>query len=289
MTRKLSLLCAVLVFAVAGAYAAPGKKDCRQLNPYYGAPQCKKIEKACARMCCDKSFAFGEKKAAKKHMMAKKHHMKMNAKKGKKECRALNPYVGAKQHRHEMPKCAHKDGCEQLNPYYGAPQCFNCKQLIMRKKGCDCSKMTCTAFKAPPPAPRKPAAHEELAKVATVQKTDKGTTRLSFNTPILFDTNSPNMQSVSKPEIAKIAKVLKEHKDVHVVVEGYTDSTGNAAYNVDLSERRAKSVADELIANGVQPANVSYKGYGAANPIASNDTKEGRAKNRRVELDITTK
>jgi OOP family OmpA-OmpF porin len=82
--------------------------------------------------------------------------------------------------------------------------------------------------------------------------------------------------------IQKFADFLKQHPEVKAEIQGYTDNRGSAAYNKKLSERRAKAVYEALINLGVSKEQLSYKGYGAENPIASNDTEEGRAKNRRV-------
>ena len=78
---------------------------------------------------------------------------------------------------------------------------------------------------------------------------------------------------------------VKKYPGSKVRVEGYTDSTGTEDYNQALSERRAETVSSYLVKEGaVEPANVTAAGYGETNPIASNKTKEGRAKNRRVEI-----
>jgi len=88
------------------------------------------------------------------------------------------------------------------------------------------------------------------------------------------------------PALREIADVLKAHPDAKITVEGYTDNTGDPAYNLTLSQKRANSVMNQLIAYGVDSSALSSKGYGQANPIADNKTSAGRAKNRRVELDI---
>ena len=80
---------------------------------------------------------------------------------------------------------------------------------------------------------------------------------------------------------------MKKYPDNTVRVAGYTDSLGDPNYNVDLSQRRAKAVAMELVKEGVPAKNVSFIGYGAANPVATNKTRQGRAQNRRVELEIS--
>ena len=87
--------------------------------------------------------------------------------------------------------------------------------------------------------------------------------------------------------LTKVADKLKACPDSKAAVGGYTDNTGDDAINIPLSENRAKSVGDFLISQGVTGANVTSKGYGAANPIASNDTPDGRAQNRRVEITIS--
>jgi OOP family OmpA-OmpF porin len=70
------------------------------------------------------------------------------------------------------------------------------------------------------------------------------------------------------------------------VLKGYTDSVGPASYNLKLSEMRAKAVAKALEERGIDASRLTAKGFGESNPIASNDTPEGRAKNRRVEVDL---
>jgi OOP family OmpA-OmpF porin len=78
-----------------------------------------------------------------------------------------------------------------------------------------------------------------------------------------------------------------ETKEIGITLTGYTDSIGSEAYNQQLSERRANAVRDYLVNDlGVNPANVTASGKGEADPAASNDTREGRAKNRRVEMDV---
>jgi len=82
------------------------------------------------------------------------------------------------------------------------------------------------------------------------------------------------------------AAVLERQSDIRVRIEGHTDSTGLEAYNQGLSERRAKAVEDFLISKGVSADRLETEGYGPSSPIAPNDTREGRAMNRRVELKV---
>ena len=88
------------------------------------------------------------------------------------------------------------------------------------------------------------------------------------------------------PALTEAASMLDEYPNLKVMVGGHTDSSGSEAYNQGLSERRAKSVADWLAANGVAPERLQVKGYGELNPKYDNKTKEGRKLNRRVEIDV---
>jgi outer membrane protein OmpA-like peptidoglycan-associated protein len=103
---------------------------------------------------------------------------------------------------------------------------------------------------------------------------------------ISFDTD----QSAIRPEfygtLNQVSDTLKQYPKTMIDVVGHTDSTGTEAYNQSLSERRARAVADYLVAQGVQSVRLATRGYGETQPIASNETPEGRALNRRVELKI---
>ena len=80
---------------------------------------------------------------------------------------------------------------------------------------------------------------------------------------------------------------LNDNASVQVEIGGHTDNTGSKALNVELSKNRAKSVHDYLVEKGIDPARLSYKGYADEEPVASNDSVSGRAKNRRTEFKIT--
>jgi peptidoglycan-binding protein ArfA len=108
-----------------------------------------------------------------------------------------------------------------------------------------------------------------------------------LKTPINFDTNRNALAANSTRLVAQIAGKVKSCGDVKVVVTGYTDNTGSDAINVPLSASRAKAVADALVADGVAAADVTSKGAGSANPIASNDSPAGRAQNRRTEITVS--
>jgi len=103
---------------------------------------------------------------------------------------------------------------------------------------------------------------------------------------ITFDTDSDQVRSGFHEVLDSVTLVLNEFKDTRIEIKGYTDSTGSFEYNQGLSERRAQSVGRYLMNRQVAPARIQTVGYGPRYPIASNDTPEGRAQNRRVEIDL---
>lgn len=107
-------------------------------------------------------------------------------------------------------------------------------------------------------------------------------------TGVTFAPNQARLTANAKQVLNIVGQSLKEHPDAHVEVAGYTDSTGSTTRNAKLSQARAQSVRAYLIQLGVPAEQVTAKGYGPANPIAPNDTPDGRAKNRRVELHRTS-
>lgn len=102
----------------------------------------------------------------------------------------------------------------------------------------------------------------------------------------LFAHNSAELSAEGKASLATILETLTTHPQASATIVGHTDSSGSEKYNQDISERRAQAVADYLIGEGVNPEQVVASGEGELNPIASNDTAEGRSQNRRVEVDI---
>jgi outer membrane protein OmpA-like peptidoglycan-associated protein len=110
---------------------------------------------------------------------------------------------------------------------------------------------------------------------------------VKFNSAILFDTGKSKLKPASEKDLTEFAKVLKEFKDTDLVVEGHTDNKGKKKTNEKLSVARAKSVIAFLEAQGVEGNRMTPKGYADDRPVAPNDTKEGRAQNRRVQIQIT--
>ncbi len=103
---------------------------------------------------------------------------------------------------------------------------------------------------------------------------------------IFYEVNSYDLQEQSKIELDALVKFMKENKDVKILIGGHTDNVGTVVYNQKLSENRAGSVYKYLIFNGVDQSRLQYQGYGPNQPIATNTTEEGRAKNRRTEITI---
>ncbi len=103
---------------------------------------------------------------------------------------------------------------------------------------------------------------------------------------VYFDTNRSEVKGTSAETLDRLAGIFQEYPKTVILVEGHTDSAGSEEYNMSLSERRAQSVADYLIAHGVDASRFTVKWYGESQPRADNSTAEGKAKNRRVELGI---
>jgi OOP family OmpA-OmpF porin len=102
---------------------------------------------------------------------------------------------------------------------------------------------------------------------------------------IYFDTGKADIKPESAQAIAEIGKLLKADPELKIYVVGHTDNTGSVEVNVKLSEARAQAVMQALIRDhAITPARLRANGCGQYAPVASNDTEEGRAKNRRVEL-----
>ena len=102
-----------------------------------------------------------------------------------------------------------------------------------------------------------------------------------------FAAGSARLLPESDGLLKAIAQLLIDHPEVeHLVVEGHTDSSGNARSNLELSRNRAAAVVKWLVANGVSARRLASRGFGSTTPIASNDTPEGRARNRRVEFRV---
>lgn len=103
-----------------------------------------------------------------------------------------------------------------------------------------------------------------------------------------FAFDSDEISPAYKEDLAEVARQIKTFPNIRVKAEGYTDSVGTAEYNFELSRRRAKAVAYFLISQGVDSGIITFTGHGKNAPVAPNNTAEGRAKNRRVEIFVFT-
>jgi outer membrane protein OmpA-like peptidoglycan-associated protein len=103
---------------------------------------------------------------------------------------------------------------------------------------------------------------------------------------IFFDVNKFDLKPASTSELDKLAALLLDNPTVRIQLSGHTDNVGKAEDNLVLSNNRAQAVVKYLVAHGIDPQRLTFKGYGATQPVAGNDTEEGRAKNRRTELKV---
>ena len=126
---------------------------------------------------------------------------------------------------------------------------------------------------------------KELEKVAETRRTDDGIL-VQLKSDILFRTDSAVLKPAAVEQLTKVGDVLAKYPEDRIRVEGYADSTGSARHNEELSRRRADAVRAVLLGRGVKEPQVTALGMGDAQPVASNATTAGRAKNRRVELHI---
>ena len=104
---------------------------------------------------------------------------------------------------------------------------------------------------------------------------------------VLFDTGKYSLRPVAREKLAKLEGIVSGHPGLKLAVEGYTDSVGGDDYNQKLSEQRSNGVRDYLTQQGMPAASITSQGFGKTQPVASNETAEGRQKNRRVELVIS--
>lgn len=120
-----------------------------------------------------------------------------------------------------------------------------------------------------------------------VRETDNGRA-IMLNLPngVTFATNSYSLEPQFLRTLDRIADSMVQFPESLIDVYGFTDSTGSVGYNQRLSEQRAQAVANYLIGHGVSSGRIRSQGFGVGNPVASNDTEDGRARNRRVEIKI---
>ena len=127
---------------------------------------------------------------------------------------------------------------------------------------------------------------KEALPGAEVERVGEGIMLTLGENAIRFATNKSTLTAEAKANLEKLVPVLNNYENTNIVIYGYTDNTGKVEYNLALSGKRAASVKDYLSTKGVDGARINTKGLGIEDPIATNDTAEGRSKNRRVEFAI---
>ncbi|MCE8002135.1 OmpA family protein [Billgrantia ethanolica] len=136
------------------------------------------------------------------------------------------------------------------------------------------------ADRTPPPEPvaePEPMPEPEPAPVTEFEP-------VTLDSEVTFAFDSDEIRPGAYPTLDQVATTLRENPNLRVRIEGHTDSVGSPQYNVGLSERRANSVRDFLVSRGIAENRMTTRGFGEERPVATNDTDEGRAQNRRVEI-----
>jgi len=103
---------------------------------------------------------------------------------------------------------------------------------------------------------------------------------------VSFEVNGARLSAMSSMQIDNLVNIVQQHGNKMISIEGHTDNTGDSSYNLSLSEHRAQAVQEALVARGVNPNRIRIQGFGETRPLASNSTRSGRQKNRRVEIII---
>jgi outer membrane protein OmpA-like peptidoglycan-associated protein len=122
---------------------------------------------------------------------------------------------------------------------------------------------------------------------ADVERVGEGIRLVLKEDAVRFDVNKSTLTSQAKANLDKLVPVFNSYADTNIEIFGYTDSTGKPEYNLTLSQKRAETVKMYLISKGLVASRFKTSGYGIADPIATNETKEGQSQNRRVEFAIT--
>ena len=126
---------------------------------------------------------------------------------------------------------------------------------------------------------------EQDIEGAKVERIGEGI-KITFDSGILFDVNKASLKQASETNLTNLAEILNKYEDTNILLEGHTDATGSEEYNLELSKKRAQSVSNYLAMNKVDATRFTIMGYGEMQPMVTNDTEEGRAQNRRVDIAI---
>jgi outer membrane protein OmpA-like peptidoglycan-associated protein len=128
---------------------------------------------------------------------------------------------------------------------------------------------------------------DEAIPGAEVKRVGEGIQLVLNENSVRFDTNKSTLTADAKANLEKLVPVFTDYPDTDITIFGYTDITGPADYNLKLSKERAASVRNYLVGKGIASVRFNVTGLGIADPIASNETIDGRSQNRRVEFAIT--
>jgi outer membrane protein OmpA-like peptidoglycan-associated protein len=126
------------------------------------------------------------------------------------------------------------------------------------------------------------SAGKDYKKDIVLDRTSGGNTRLL----VFFDFNKAELKNESKPDLNRAVNFLKQNPGLRIEIAGHTDSVGTDQYNKKLSQDRAESVRQYLIAGGIDAGRLKAVGYGESQPVADNGTDDGKARNRRVEMRV---
>jgi outer membrane protein OmpA-like peptidoglycan-associated protein len=120
---------------------------------------------------------------------------------------------------------------------------------------------------------------------ATIERVGEGI-KITFDSGLMFDVDKATLKPASKTNLTNLAVILNKYEDTNILLEGHTDATGSDEYNLELSNKRSQSVANFLATQNVNATRFTIMGYGESQPIADNESAEGRSLNRRVEVAI---
>lgn len=132
---------------------------------------------------------------------------------------------------------------------------------------------------------KQAAEMEKDLEGARIERIGEGI-KITFDSGLLFDVDKSALKPASKQNLTDLAVILNKYPDTNILLEGHTDATGTNEHNMELSRNRSQSVANYLASQKVMETRFTIMGYGEDQPIASNETADGRAQNRRVEVAI---
>jgi outer membrane protein OmpA-like peptidoglycan-associated protein len=132
---------------------------------------------------------------------------------------------------------------------------------------------------------KQAAEMEKDLEGAKIERIGEGI-KITFDSGLLFDVDKSDLKQASRDNLTNLAVILNKYPDTNILLEGHTDATGTSEHNMELSRRRAQSVANYLAGQQVMEPRFTIMGYGEDQPIADNETVAGRAQNRRVEVAI---